>query len=352
MKKLYNIIGVMLAGFLVGCSSDSIEQTPTQKGVLTLTTSVQGFEGTVHTRTDIAGTNLAVGDRMKLKIICPFSDHTEFGETTNGHSADGLWLLKWGGENWTSLDATDKVDVEGNYSYSSGSNLFGHYEAQQTPYVYTASTWSENIIFMSGEKRYSQYSYVFHADQSAKEDYLNSDLLWAQTFMQTGSYNVHLSFQHVMACLKITIPDSFTSAAVVTLEGMPDIDQHEVVVGDYYAKQSKVNSAFGYMQKCGCEKDDNGKVLGVAVISDEQQKALVYKMDGTQIKNSGVYTAHYDADTHTYYLIVPPCKLSDNAIFWIRDGERRYSYKLTRKEFEQGKQYPVNIKLPSNNENN
>lgn len=342
----------MLAGLLVSCSSDGVEQVQVLQGRLTLTASVQGFEGAIRTRTDIAGENLAVGDRMKLKIICPFSDRTEFGETTNGHSADGLWLLKWGGDGWTNLDATDMVDVEGNYSYSSGSNLFNLYEAQQTPYVYTASTWSENVIFMLGGKKYSQYSYVFNADQTSENNYLNSDLLWAQTYMQTGSYNVHLSFQHVMACLKITIPSNFTSAAVVTLEGMPDIDQCEVVVGDYYAECSKVNSGFGYKQKCLCSKDENGKVLGVAVINDEQQKALVYKMDGAQIKNSGVYTAHYDTATNSFYLIVPPCKLGENATFWIREGENRYSYKLSRLEFEQGKLYPVNIILPSNNENN
>jgi hypothetical protein len=327
-------LGVLLAA----CAKEELSQ----EGVLQFTTSVASFDGAPETRTNIAGNAFAVGDRMKLKIICPYSDHTQFGETTYGHSADAFWLFKWSGSEWSVLTAADKVDVEGEYRYSAAPSLYERFAAQQTPYVFTASTWSENVLFISGSKLYSQYSYVFESDQTAESDYLKSDLLWAQSYMQTGSYNVHLAFQHVMACLKIDISAlGLSSQAVVTLEGMPDIDQKEVVVGDYYAARSKVNSKFGYQEKTVCTKEQNGKVLGVAVVSDASSKALVYALDGVKVPNTGVYTAHRDGDA--YYLIVPPCTLQDQARFWVRDGEKRYSYQLSRTTFEQGKLYPVTI---------
>ena len=336
--KLKYILGIGL--LLTACAKEA----PQQRETLRLTSSVLPFDGEPLTRTTVQGDAFAVGDRMKLKVICPFDDHTQFGETTYGHSSDGLWLFKWDGSGWAVITAADKVDVEGEYKYTNAPSLYDRYEAQQTTYVYTASTWSENVVFVSGSSLYSQYNYVFEADQTTEKNYLKSDLLWAQSYMQTGSYNVHLSFNHVMACLKIDISGlSLSENAVVTLEGMPDIDQREVVVGDYYAARSKVNSKFGYKDKCSCTKDKNGKVLGVAVISDSQGKALVQPMDGTSVPNMGVYTAHRDGGF--YYLIVPPCTLPSNAVFWVRDGEKRYSYQLNNKVFEQGKLYPVKIAL-------
>ena len=336
--KIRHILCLGLTVLLSACAKEEA----LQEGTLQFTTSVASFDGAPETRTNIAGNAFAAGDRMKLKIICPFSDHTQFGETTYGHSADAFWLFKWDGSKWAVITAADKVDVEGDYRYSASPNLYERYTAQQTPYVFTASTWSENVIFISGSRRYSQYSYVFEADQTLEKDYLNSDLLWAQSYMQTGSYNVHLAFQHVMACLKVDISAlSLSAQAIVTLEGMPDIDQKEVVVGDYYAARSKVNSAFGYKEKTSCTKEQNGKVLGVAVISDAAGKALVQPMDGSAVPNTGVYTAHRDGGF--YYLIVPPCTLSAQAKFWIRDGKNRYSYTLSRTTFEQGALYPVTI---------
>ena len=337
MKFRYILaIGLLLAA----CAKEA----PQQEESLRLTSSVLPFDGEPLTRTTVQGDAFAVGDRMKLKIICPFDDHVQFGETTYGHSTDGLWLFKWDGSGWAVITAADKVDVEGEYRYSNAPSLYDRYEAQQTPYVYTASTWSENVLFVSGSTLYSQYNYVFEADQTTEKNYLKSDLLWAQSYMQTGSYNVHLSFNHVMACLKIDISGlSLSGNAVVTLEGMPAIDQREVVVGDYYAAASKVNTRFGYKEKSSCSKDLNGKVLGVAVISDSEKKALVQPMDGSAVPNTGIYTAHRDGSY--YYLIVPPCSLSSNAVFWVRDGEKRYSYTLENKLFEQGKLYPVKIAL-------
>ena len=342
---------ILLAGLCVLSAACAKEDMTPRMGVLSLSSSIVPFQGDDQTKTNIEGTDFAVDDWMKLKIICPFSDRTEFGETTYGDTMDAFWILKWSGSGWSNITSSDKVDVGGSYKYTSSRNPFTRlYEAQQTPYVYTASTWSQNVRFMSNGSYYSQYSYIFHADQTEAQDYFHSDLLWAQTYMQTGSYDVHLAFNHVMACIKITITGgALSSDAVVTLEGMPDIDQREVVVGDYYAAKSKINSGFGYQQKTQCSKGNNGKVLGVAVIDDTAREAKVYPMSGNPantnpvIPNTGVYKAHYDSGV--YYLIVPPCTLASNAVFWIRDGEKRYSYQLQTLTFEQGKLYPVNITL-------
>lgn len=332
----------------LSCTAIRQDEAQPRTGTLSLTTSVVPFDGEDVTKTNLAGNAFATGDRIKLKIICPYSDHTEYGETTYGDTVDAFWLLKWSGSSWTTITSADKVDVAATYAYTSAKSLFGLYEAQQTPYVYTASTWSENVRFISNGSLYSQYSYIFQADQRREADYLKSDLLWAQAYMQTGSYNVHLAFQHVMACLKITVTGGgLSSGAVLTLEGMPDIDQCEVVVGDYYAAQSKVNARFGYKEKTTCSKADNGKVLGVAVNFDTpvsgSARAVVYPFDDSFISHNAVYTAHYDSGV--YYLIVPPCTLTSPATFWIRDGEKRYSYQLERLAFEQGKLYPVNITI-------
>ena len=230
---------------LVACSSDHEEQVVPQSGMLTLSSSVTPFNGEGMTRTNLEGTAFETGDRIKLKVICPYSTHTEFGETTYGNTFDALWLLKWDNTNykWSLLDSDDKVDVSGQYKYTSSYDLFSRYEAQQTPYVYTASTWSENVKFIANGSLYSQYSYIFEADQYTEKNYKKSDLLWAQTYMQTGSYNVHLSFRHVMACLKISISGgNLSTNAVVTLEGMPDIIMTAAVRASPAAMRSELPS--------------------------------------------------------------------------------------------------------------
>ncbi len=354
---------------MVACSTDDEDAKQTNYGTLTLTSSINGFESDGITRTNLEGTAFADGDRIKLKIICPYTSTTQTGESTWGNSFDSFWLLKWSGGAWTTMGSSDKVDISAHYSYGSN-NIFGLYEAQNTPYVYTASTWNENVLFMANGSRYSAYSYIFQANQSEQADYLKSDLLWAQTYMQTGSYNVHLSFNHVMACLKMTLTGvTLSDNTVVTLEGMPDIDQQEVVVGDYYAAASKSYSTYGYKDKCSCTKANNGNVLGIAVINDTYKKAYVYRMEGNPsddnssnkehgpVANTGVYTAYNAAKSNgnnVYYLIVPPCELTTAPKLWIRDGANRYNCDLyltptgtntQSLKFEQGKQYNVNITI-------
>ncbi len=368
MMNIRSILWLTLGWVLGACSADNElldEQQLPERAPLTITTSVNDFEGAATTRTNLAGNAFVNNDWIKLKIICPFVANSLIGEYTWG-SSDDLWLLKWGGSNWKPLDSSDKVDLYSQYYYSYN-NVLGQYEAQQTPYIYTASTWNENVIFKIGSSRFSQYSYIFRADQSVDSIYRDNDLMWAQTYMQTGSYNVHLSFNHVMACLKITLSGvSFTNPPVVTLENMPDIDQQEVVVGDYYAAASKSShnyGSYGNKGKCRCDKANNGKVLGVAEITDASTTAVIHPLTGgpsdtvrntgSTVENTGVYTAYYDSGTSAYYLIVPPCNLDPNntgdgnlkAKFMIRDGKNRYSYTLPRTTFEQGKLYPINIAL-------
>ena len=341
--KTYRLIPLCALLLLAGCSKQ--EQT-IESGRLSFFTSVRNFEGEIETRTNFEGNAFEDGDRIKLKVICPFSSHTEFGETTYGNSFDAFWLLKWHTGGWATLQASDGFDIDGDYSPSASPDIYGRYEAQQTPYVYTAQTWSEEQMFIAGNNtRVEQYSYVFHADQTREADYKASDLLWAQTIQQTGSYNVHLSFRHMMAALLITVDDNtgLSGDAILTLEGMPDIDQSEVIVGDYYAAASKVNSNnYGYKSKHSCTREQNGTILGIAVVNDSQHRTLVIPF--SQIGQGATYTA-FNAGAGTYRLIIPPCTLSSNPTFWIRDGEKRYSMEMDRNSFESGKLYRITMQI-------
>ena len=342
--KIFRILLLCGALAAAGCSKD---EPASVQGMLTFSTSVTGFDGEQMTRVNLAGNGFENGDKIKLKVICPFSSHTEFGETTYGNSFDAFWLLKWNEGEWATLTSADGYDINGDYSPSASPNVYDRFEAQQTPYVYTAQTWSEEQIFMAGNNtRVEQYSNVFHANQTKEADYKASDLMWAQTIQQTGSYNVHLSFSHVMATLMVTIDDNgpgISDNAVLTLEGMPDIDQAEVIVGDYYAAKSKVNSNdYGYRSKHSCTKEQNGKVIGVAVVNDALRNASAKPI--SEIGCTGTYTA-YNAGQKCYRLIVPPCTLADKAVFWLRDGERRYSMTLDLTDFEQGRLYKITMQI-------
>ena len=85
------LLGITL--LLAACSADD-EVQQEEEGILSFTTDIQDFEGECVTRTSLEGTAFEDGDKIKLKIICPFSSHTEFGETTYGNSFDAFWLLK------------------------------------------------------------------------------------------------------------------------------------------------------------------------------------------------------------------------------------------------------------------
>lgn len=362
------------------CSNDLLEELAEQKQELTFETEVAPFEGETLTRADgedarLQGTGFENGDWIRLKIICPYLTSTEYGETTYSNSYDGFYLLKRSGGSWTPLTSSDKCDINGTYSYSGSPNPASYYQAQQTPYVFMASTWSEEKSFRSPAGEVIQYCHVFHADQSKPENYKASDLLWAQQFMQTGSWNVKLTFKHVMACIEFTIydadvPISISENAVLTLEHMPDIDQQEVVVGDYYALKSKVNSRFGYREKNSCNYELNGSVIGIGVndfntistLDSNKGRAFAYPMSGNNlhacadatygkayteadvIPNTGIYKALKTA-SKKYRLIVPPCVLTSNPEIWVRDGEHRYSLKWNQTTFVAGTLYTINVNL-------
>lgn len=373
MHKYINIhkafVTLALLQSLLACSDDvtPFAESNATKGIVTITSDVEPFDGEVMSRVNVDGNNFIDGDFIRMKIICPFVSSTERGETTDGNSYDAFYYLKRSGSNWVRVTSGDGYDISGTYSPSNSPDISSYYEAQQTPYVYVATTWSEERRFVANGSLYDHLTPVFHADQTKEKHYRASDVLWAQTFMQTGAWNIHLGFQHKMACLDITINDEglvdangnaapISDNAVLTLEGMPDIDQAEIVIGDYYADASKINSGYGYRQKSSCSYENNGKVLGIAVNDETAKRAKVAPMTGNPVPggeisstvatvlNTGTYTAYKQGMKH-YRLIVPPCVLSENATFWLRDGSRRFKVTLANMTFEEGKLYPVKLKI-------
>lgn len=384
---------------LAACSSDAPDESQAEQGRVTITSELAPYDvclvasapsgglgasvfpavdgGGRGARVNVVGNSFIDGDFIRLKIICPFVSTTERGEYTEGDSYDAFYYLRRSGSSWECVVKADGFDICGTYVPSNSPDINRYYEAQQTPYVYVATTFSEERRFVANGHLYDHLTPVFHADQTKEKHYRASDVLWAQTFMQTGAWNIHLGFQHKMACLDITIVDAaltdkISDAAVLTLEGMPDIDQAEIVVGDYYADASKYNSGYGYRQKSSCSYGNNGKVLGIAVNDESAGRAKVWPMtgnptlpggansevfrSGTPVPNTATYTAYKEATKH-YRLIVPPCNLdpelpddaksTKHAVFWLRDGTRRFKIELPQLKFEEGKLYAITLK-PSN----
>lgn len=351
--KTYRYISAIASALLCGaCSSDEIVPTE-ETQTLTISSEILPYDGEVLTRVNDAGTGFEANDMIRLKVICPYVTTTLYGESTWGNTADDFWLLKWNGSAWQTLTANDYYDITGSFSHSGSSDIFSIYESQPTPYVYTAITWTEEKLYKANDgKLLNFYSNVFHADQHRLKNYKASDVLWAQQYSQTGTYHIRLTFQHVMASLLITIDDraltdKISNDAVLTMTNMPDIDQAEVVIGDYYAAKDKRDYTFGYKKKSSCAYENNGKVLGIA-----DQNVVDYFRGGThainagrEIPNTATYTCYHIPGTKQYRLIVPPCVLSADkkAEFWLRDDTRRFMMELDRTTFEQGKLYPITM---------
>lgn len=383
MNRFLRYIPCLL--LMASCTSEwSDDDAPTKQGSVTITSDLMPFVGEPNSRVNVEGDGFINGDLIRLKIICPFVSGTERGETTDGNSYDAFYYLKRSGNAWTRVVSNDGFDISGTYSPSTSPDISSYYEAQQTPYVYVATTWSEERRFVAPSDAkgtlsvYDHLTPVFHADQSKEKNYRASDVLWAQTFMQTGAWNIHLGFQHKMACLDFAIDDELlpdaeyeedgttqktpsqkiSEDAILTLAGMPDIDQAEIVVGDYYADASKINSSYGYRQKSSCSYENNGRVIGIAVNDESLRRARIMQMTGNpspvggsnssvvaeKIENTATYTAYKQAHKR-YRLIVPPCTLQTKATCWLRDGSRRFRVTLDRMLFEEGKLYPVKLKL-------
>ena len=333
---------------LWSCSTDNERESDNNLHGVSLSSSIVSFEGEQQTKVNLAGNGFEDGDMIRIKVICPYVSSQEAGESTYGGTYDGFWVQKWSGSGWTSIPASDGFDFNGDYQKSGGSSIIGQVLSQQTPYVFTASTWTEEKVFKIGGKMVVQYANVFHADQSNPTNYKASDVLWAQNIMQTATDMIHFDFHHVMAALKITVADNVTLSdkAVLTIENMPDIDQAEIIVGDMFAAKSKVNSMCGYKEKHQCTDDDNGKALGIGVNSTTGSSTRKFE----NIYQTATYKAmRRDNTKKEFQLIVPPCKIT-NPVVWIRDGESRWKVTLGAKTFNAGYMYNITLNLQSQTE--
>lgn len=341
--------------------SDENEPLQEESGTLSIRTSIQPFDGEKTTRVNLDGTKFEDGDLIRLKIICPFTSAVLQGEETNSATQGAYWLLESDGteKGWTPVPSSRGFDLNGDFMVSDAPDPSTWYHSQATPYVFTASTWTEEISFVEQDVDPASitpiilFSNVFHADQSLQKNYKASDVLWAQQYMETGCWDVHLSFKHVMSALEITIVDSenkIGSDAVLTLEGMPAIDQQEIIVGDYYAAKAKdatnTNPKYDYKARYSCTYEQNGTVIGVG--TNSTSGSVVSSL--ASIPNTATYTALKDTrSTKTFRLIVPPmATVPAGATFWIRSGATRYSMLLSSATgapttFEAGKLYPIKI---------
>ena len=333
---------------LWSCSTDNERESDNNLHGVSLSSSIVSFEGEQQTKVNLAGNGFEDGDMIRIKVICPYVASQEAGESTYGGTYDGFWVQKWSsGSVWTSITVSDGFDFNGDYQKSGGSSIIGQVLSQQTPYVFTASTWTEEKVFKIGGKMVVQYANVFHADQSNPANYKASDVLWAQNFMQTATDMIHFDFHHVMAALRITVNDiELTDKAVLTIENMPDIDQDEIIVGDRFAAKSKVNSAFGYKEKHQCDANENGKALGIGVNNSDSSATI--KFD--DISQTATYKAmRTDNSQKVFQLIVPPCTIT-YPVVWIRDGESRWKVALGETTFNAGYMYNITLNLQSQTE--
>lgn len=343
------------------------------------TLTMSPFEGEAMSRTTLSGEGFEAGDNIRFKIFCPNSKSHELGET-------------WGSFYTITVPSPFNSD-EVSYFYKT--DTYGSYEAQATTYIYTAINTTGTRTFAVGDYRYSRESNFFYADQSKLAQFKKSDLVWAQAVRQTGAREVHLNFKHKVAKLDITIEDDgglLSDNTILTIEGMPDIDGAEIVVGDYYADESYEDYSFNYKTKCSCSYENNGKVIGIEYIDEVAMRSRVYALSGNpypaggdsnnwsyaKVPNTGTYRAYMDPNPAAdpkhpnkkhYMLYIPPCNLDPTfvpdpenpehqytgdkkAVIWLRDGIKRYSVALDQLSFEEGKCYKQTIKIVNNTANN
>ena len=329
----------------------------------------EGADGCA-TRVNTAGDSFMPGDLIRIRIIAPFVDSNEYGESTWGGTYDNFRIWQWAGnhQNWATVGSDRGFDFDNDlYPSAASSSII---MPQATPFIFTATTWTEEIHYVlstydkPGGTVVSSFSNIFKADQRKEENYRSSDVLWAQQYMETGVDHVRLSFEHKMSALKIDISDfagelTGSEEVILTLENMPDIDQQEVTIGNYYAEKMKDKRAYGDYWRCKCSYADNGKVLGI-VVPDEAVKHLVQiPFTGVNgVGQTGIYTAH-QLDANTFTLIIPPYTVPAGVTptLWLRQGEKRWSAPLTLpnhtvnsqqtdRTFEMGKRYSVEMKKP------
>lgn len=343
-------------------------------------------DGASQSRANFVGNQFENGDLIKIRIVAPFTSSVEWGEYTDGVTHDNFWILKWTGGNptgvgvdatWTNVPSTDhNFDLNNDYIPTTSNSIWTL--SQNTPYVFTASTWTEEVhAQMSqpgkpGGTTYTWFNNVFKADQRKLSDYKSSDVLWAQQIMQTGTQNVRLSFQHKMSALCVDISEfvenldmaETNDEIVLTLENMPDIDQQEIIVGNYYAGAIKGKESdrahdsryyrpdYGDWQRTACSTDKNGTVLGISVIDEEHSSVLQKPIE--ECSQTATYTGFNgkkEANSGKFYFIIPPYTVNQTdesklPTLWLRQGTKRWSAKLTLptdNTFKSGVRYNVKM---------
>lgn len=381
LKRL-RYIYILLPLLCWSCSSEVLDEKQDQQLITidgsAFNTEIVPFvveEDGVQTRANMAGNQFETNDLIRLRVICPYSNYTEYGESTWGGTYDNWRLYYWQGDQkqWLTVGTGFGFDVDGDFKVSGASGDVTM--PQATPYVFTATTWTEEIHYVlskpgvEGGTVVLSFSNIFKADQRKPENYKASDVLWAQQYMQTGTDHVRLSFEHKMAALKIDISTfasklNSTDEVVLTLEGMPDIDQQEVYIGNYYAAKMKSKIAYGDYYRCQCSYEDNGKALGIVVpeekLSAEGKQAgtlIQIPFTDTRIKHTGVYTAFQGksdiegTEAGYFYLIIPPYQVPADVTptLWLRNGNNRWSAPLSlpaERTFKAGVQYSVEMNIP------
>ena len=358
MNRLsHTLLSLLAVAALGGCASHSADEPMPADEPMQFSSSIVPFVGEGDgdlSRVNVAGNDFLQGDFLRIKVICPFVTSTEYGETAWDGTFDSFWLMKWDVSDWTTLSAADGCDINGDYIDSPSTRMSSQRHAQQTPYVFTAQTWDvERKFTVSTGKLKLNYTPSFHTNQSIKANYRASDILWAQSYLQTGSDFVHFNFYHRMAAIIFTVDGTIAADAILMLEGMPLIEHAEVVIGDYYAEKSKSNSG-DYNLKYKCSKENNGKVLGVAVNNAEGFSHILpmrgnpgWNMSTTTpqyVPNTATYTALNVGDG-TYRLIVPPCTLYAEPTIWLLEGDKRRKATLSQTEFVEGNLYKITVKI-------
>lgn len=328
----------------------------------------EGADGNA-TRVNTAGDSFMPGDLIRIRIIAPFVTSNEYGESTWGGTYDNFRIWQWAANDaaWAAVGSGRGFDFDNDF-YPSGasSNII---MPQATPFVFTATTWTEEIHHIlstygqAGGTSVTSFSNIFKADQRNEVNYRSSDVLWAQQYMETGVDHVRLSFEHKMAALKIDISDfagelTGSEEVILTLENMPDINQQEVTIGNYYAEKMKDKRAYGDYYRTKCTYEENGKVLGIVVPDETKGHLEQIPFTDSRISQKGVYTALKGESSISgtqagfFYLIIPPytVPVGVTPTLWLRQGEKRWSASLTLpvdRTFESGKRYSVEMKRPT-----
>lgn len=334
---------------------------------------VEDGDDGIATRVNLAGNSFEAGDLIRLRVIAPYAPSSEYGESTWGNSYDDWRLFQWSANqaNWGAVGSGLGFDIDNDFNPSGAPSTI--IMPQATPYVFTATTWTEEIHYVlttttgsgyESSKVVITFSNIFKADQRTDKNYKASNVLWAQQYMQTGTPHVRLSFEHKMAALQIDISEfaselTGSEEVVLTLENMPDIDQQEVCIGNYYVAKMKNKRDYGDYWRCNCSYADNGKVLGIVVPDESANHLVQIPFTGGAVEQNGIYTAH-KLDAKTFTLIIPPYTVPSGVIptLWLRQGEKRWSAPLslpdssvkpqqTDRTFESGVRYHVKMQAPT-----